>query len=124
MNISISGKVKSYEYVYAFKIFSSHISFVHCFLSTFVGFLIFIISHYNQPNKEDKDFRRYNKPNKIPITIFSKTFSFLQNVKMFKLRRKSLDEQADQKFEKEKEIIQNEMEEQAKVDWQVLKENI
>ena len=43
---------------------------------------------------------------------------------MFKLRRKSLDEQADQKFEKEKEIIQNEMEEQAKVDWQVLKENI
>ena len=42
---------------------------------------------------------------------------------MFRLRQKPLDEQEDQKFQKEKEDIQNEIEEQEKVDWQVLKQS-
>ena len=42
---------------------------------------------------------------------------------MFRLKQKPLDEQEDPKFQNEKEDIQNEMEEQEKVDWQVLKRN-
>ena len=42
---------------------------------------------------------------------------------MFRLKQKPLDEQEDPKFQNEKEDIQNEMEEQEKVDWKVLKKN-
>lgn len=89
---------------YVFKVFSSVISFFHCFLSIFVGIFIFVISYKCQ------------KPHKIPVTIFSKFFSFLQNVKMFKLRRTSFEEQ-DIEFEIAKENIRNEIVEQQKVDW-------
>ena len=43
---------------------------------------------------------------------------------MFRLKQKPLDEQEDPKFQNEKEDIQNEMEEQEKVDWKVLKKTI
>ena len=53
---------------------------------------------------------------KIPITILSKIFSFLKNIKMFVLRKTPFNKQ-NQQFFYEKEDIQNEIDEQQKVDW-------
>lgn len=86
------------------KLFQSSISFVHCFLSIFVGFFIFAISN------------KCKKPEKIPITIFSKIFNFKLNLDLLILLRKPFEER-DEDFEEEKEEIQKNKEEQEKTDW-------
>ena len=85
------------------KFYQSSISFVHCFLSIFVGFFIFAISN------------KCKKPEKIPITIFSKIVFFKLNYEFLKLMRTPF-EKRNKKFEDDKEKIKQEMEKQEKTD--------
>ena len=92
------------------KLNQSSISFVHCFLSICVGFIIFTISN------------RCKKPEKIPITIFSKIFYFTLNLQLLKLmttpfNKRGSRENGKKDFETKKEEIKQEMEEQEKTDW-------
>ena len=86
------------------KFYQSSISFVHCFLSFFVGFFIFAISN------------KCKKPEKIPITMLSKIFNFKLNLDLLKLLRKPFKER-DEAFDEEKEKIQKKKEEQENTDW-------
>ena len=83
---------------------SSYISFVHCFLSLAVGFIIFAISS------------RCKKPQKIPITIFSKIFYFKMNYDFFKLMKTPFQERKEESFEEKKEEIEKDMEDQQNTD--------
>ena len=85
------------------KFYQSSISFVHCFLSFCVGFFIFAISN------------KCKNPEKIPITIFSKMFSFKLKYEFLKLMRTPF-ERRNQKFEDDKEKNKQEMEKQEKTD--------
>ena len=83
---------------------SSYISFVHCFLSLAVGFIIFAISS------------RCKKPQKIPITIFSKIFYFKMNYDFFKLMKTPLIDRQEKEFVEEKERIETDIEDQQNTD--------
>ena len=85
------------------KLYQSSISFFHCFLSFCVGFFIFAISN------------KCKNPEKIPITIFSKMFSFKLKYEFLKLMRTPY-ERRNQKFEDDKEKNKQEMEKQEKTD--------
>ena len=83
---------------------SSYISFVHCFLSLAVGFIIFAISS------------KCKKPQKIPITIFSKIFYFKMNYDFFKLMKTPFQEREEESFEEKKEKIEKDIEDQQNTD--------
>ena len=83
---------------------SSYISFVHCFLSLAVGFIIFAISN------------RCKKLQKIPITIFSKIFYFKMNYDFFKLMKKPFIKRQEKEFSEEKEKIERNIEDQQNTD--------
>ena len=83
---------------------SSYISFVHCFLSLAVGFIIFAISS------------RCRKPQKIPITIFSKIFYFKMNYDFFKLMKTPLIDRQEKEFVEKKERIETDIEDQQNTD--------
>ena len=87
--------------------FFSYISFFHCFLSLAFGFLIFLI-HFRQEKR------------KIPITIFSRTFYFMERMKILILMKTPL-HLRDEEFELKKEKIQSRIEWHQKNDWGVFK---
>ena len=71
----------------------------------FVGGLIYAIGH------------KFEKFEKIPITIVSKSFKFKLKYQLLNLMRSSFNERGEEKFKKEKQKIEIEIEEQDKTDW-------